>query len=483
MSQKKTQAANEEVTGRNGDDGIRIRETQYQVDSELGRFTFCTHEVVEEEKVVFKSTELFPPQRGKELYLTQGFRELAMLMGATESSYRKTIERFNRQRWQQEGGTPVTTLRDETEAEGKQVLELWESKTEAVLEQFGVDQEPLRPELSENVEKVKEQSLMSPAEVEQAMERVEIPEEVVEEVLANPVAYEHSEKSVNISVDGVVTKAQREKRRRAGTVEPSVQSENNAGSKERKQKSSGQNSGDSHGKKNKRLNHKTATIEHDGNRYTLVAATYVALFRTILAFVLNNGLHRLRLCFFTDGELSLKNALVAAFSWHPAVAAILDWHHIGKKCAELLSMAVKGRNLRNEHLDQVTRLLWYGATQSAIEYLKQIPAHQIKSAENIERLCAYLDKRRTMIPCYAIRKELGLRNSSNPVEKANDHLVSSRQKHQGMSWSKEGSLALAALSAVVKNRHRESWLQGRVIPFTLVPSNDETVQKVLDKVA
>ena len=114
MSQKKTQAANEEVTGRNGDDGIRIRETQYQVDSELGRFTFCTHEVVEEEKVVFKSTELFPPQRGKELYLTQGFRELAMLMGATESTYRKTIERFNRQRWQQEGGTPLTTLRDET---------------------------------------------------------------------------------------------------------------------------------------------------------------------------------------------------------------------------------------------------------------------------------------------------------------------------------------------------------------------------------
>jgi hypothetical protein len=41
--------------------------------------------------------------------------------------------------------------------------------------------------------------------------------------------------------------------------------------------------------------------------------------------------------------------------------------------------------------------------------------------------------------CYALRKKLGLRVSSNPVEKANDLLASNKQKHQGMSWSADGS--------------------------------------------
>jgi hypothetical protein len=52
-----------------------------------------------------------------------------------------------------------------------------------------------------------------------------------------------------------------------------------------------------------------------------------------------------------------------------------------------------------------------------------------------------------------------------------------------MSWSQEGSLALAALCAVNKNRHRRPWLEGRVIPFTLDPTKDEGVQRVLDNAA
>ena len=65
---------------------------------------------------------------------------------------------------------------------------------------------------------------------------------------------------------------------------------------------------------------------------------------------------------------------------------------------------------------------------------------------------AYLDKNRGMIPVYAVRRELGLRNSSNRGEKANDVLVAARQKHHGMSWSKSGSVALASMTALKKNR-------------------------------
>jgi hypothetical protein len=435
----------------------------YRVDGEVGRFAFNTHEVVVDEKVVFKSTDMFPPQRGKEYYQTQGFREVGMFLGATSASYRKTYEWLNRLRWQEEGGTPLNTLRDATEAEGKKILDFFEVKTDSVLEAFGMDEShPPTPELCGPSKQIIQESQASRVEVQQALIEAEIPEALLDEAKTNPVPYERPERSVNICSDGVLAKKQREKRRRPGATEPPVES------------------GD---KTNKRLNHKTATIEYDEKRYMLVAATYVNLFRTILAFVLNNGLQYLRLCFFTDGEKSLKNALVEAFSWHPAIFIILDWHHIEKKCAERLSMALRGRKLRNEHLDQVTRLLWYGATQSAIDYLRQIPARHIKAAAYIDKLCAYLDDRRTMIPCYAIRKRLGLRNSSNSVEKANDQLVSSRQKHQGMSWSEEGSLSLAALSAAVKNRHQRPWLKGRVIPFTLDPKNDEAAQRVMDNAA
>jgi hypothetical protein len=396
VSQKKTAATKVEVTGRSGDEGIRIRETRYRVDSELGRFTFDTHEVVSDEKVVFKSTEMFPAQRGKACYLTRGFRDLGIFHGATDTSYRKTTARLNRQRRQEEGGTPLNTLRDVTEAEGARILDFWAVKTDSVLEAMGVDEShPPTPELCGPPKRIIQESQASRGEVQQALVDAEIPEELQDEVKANPVPYERPEQSVNICSDAVLAKKQQEKRRRPGATETPVESVN---------------------KTNKRVNNKTATIEHDGRRYTLVAATYVNLFRTILAFVLNNGLQYLRLCFFTDGEKSLKNALVGAFSWHPAMFVILDWHHIEKKCAERLSMALKGRKLRNEHLEQVTRLLWYGATQSAIDYLRQIPARHIKAAQYIDKLCAYLDDRRTMIPCYAIRKRLGLRNSSNSVE-------------------------------------------------------------------
>ena len=43
----------------------------------------------------------------------------------------------------------------------------------------------------------------------------------------------------------------------------------------------------------------------------------------------------------------------------------------------------------------------------------------------------YLEGRRTYIACYALRKELGYRNSSNPAEKENDLIVAGRQKHIG----------------------------------------------------
>ena len=55
--------------------------------------------------------------------------------------------------------------------------------------------------------------------------------------------------------------------------------------------------------------------------------------------------------------------------------------------------------------------------------------------------------------------ELGLRNSSNDVEKENDLIVAQRQKHNGMSWSTTGSGALAQITALSINGELGDWLR------------------------
>ena len=84
-----------------------------------------------------------------------------------------------------------------------------------------------------------------------------------------------------------------------------------------------------------------------------------------------------------------------------------------------------------------------------------------------EELIGYLERNRPNIPCYAVRKRLGLRNSSQLGEKMNDVVVADRQKHRGMSWSVAGSTALASLTALVKNGEVAHWLKNGTLEFKL----------------
>ena len=101
-------------------------------------------------------------------------------------------------------------------------------------------------------------------------------------------------------------------------------------------------------------------------------------------------------------------------------------------------------------------------------YLAAIPSTEIKDSKAIERLIGYLERNRKWIPCYAMRRKLKLPNSSNPVERCNNLVTARRQKHHGMSWSKNGSYALTALSAVTLNNATVQWLEHRTLPLTWV---------------
>jgi hypothetical protein len=55
----------------------------------------------------------------------------------------------------------------------------------------------------------------------------------------------------------------------------------------------------------------------------------------------------------------------------------------------------------------------------------------------------------------------------------NNSIVAERQKHNGMSWSKDGSVALASVTALKKNKEYKKWFQ------EAIPSpNSEKGQKL-----
>jgi len=121
-------------------------------------------------------------------------------------------------------------------------------------------------------------------------------------------------------------------------------------------------------------------------------------------------------------------------------------------------------------LAQLLPCLWHGCVDRAITLLHAVEPTKIKDQAALDILIGYLQRNRPYLPCYAVRKQLGLRNSSNLGEKANDLIVSDRQKHNGMSWSKPGSAALAAVTALVRNREYKRWFQTGTLSFSFSPA-------------
>ena len=130
-------------------------------------------------------------------------------------------------------------------------------------------------------------------------------------------------------------------------------------------------------------------------------------------------------------------------------------------------MAMKGAEIRNTVLENLTPLLWHGLVDQAVIYLKSLAESEIKNEEARLNLITYLTRNRPMIPVYAVRKKLGLRNSSNRGEKANDLIVAERQKHNGMSWSRSGSVSLASVTGLKKNKEYKKWFREQELEFKL----------------
>ena len=386
------------------------------------------------------SREFFSPLQGEEKYQTEGFKEIALIYGTAEASFRKASALINRIRHQEEGGTPFRTVREAVEHEGSLLQEYLEHKTSTIFQANGFTpegcpQEFITEPLTPNTSTLEEEAL------EGALVDYSFFKDYKAEILKNPVPYEDAKQSVNISIDDVGAKKQKENRDKTSDDPLSK-------------------------KKNVYVQNSVIHVEKGGKSYILNGYGMLGVLRILLAFLLHNHLLSNRWVFFVDGN-SLYSMVAELFAWHKSLSVILDWYHLKKKCQNLLSMAMKGKDIRNTVLEKLMPLLWHGLVDQAVTYLKSLPESEIKNEDERIHLINYLTKNRPMIPVYAVRKELGLRNSSNRAEKANDLIVANRQKHHGMSWSKSGSVSLASVTALKQNKEYQKWFHEREIEFKL----------------
>lgn len=395
---------------------------------------FETHRVEPADGEVVDTRELFPRLTGQEWYRTVGFKELGLVHGTLEGSYRKSAAWLNRIRHQPQG-TPSRTLSHNSEQEGTCLLAHLEKKTVKILtaHEF-IDTQP--PTAQQAQYQQQTWVTHTAEQVHAAVLSCAPDESYITDMESNPIPYEIAAQSVHISIDPVGVKHQKATHDNVPKAQPRDM-----------------------------VYQTVAHLQHVERAYLFNGREIATVLRFILAFLLHNDLLKYNLIFFVDGQRSLSKTILAMFAWFTPLQLILDWPHLQDKCRSLLSMALKGRESRNQVLKQLFPLLWLGCIDRAIQLLRDLEPATIKDSKCLEQLIGYFQRQQPFIPCYAVRKELGLRNSSNRGEKANDLLVSNRQKHKGMSWSASGSVALAALVALVRNDEHALWFRSRSIRF------------------
>ena len=370
----------------------------------------------------------------KERILSLGFTRISAKL-ATQNSYRETAAILNL--FYHRTGSEIVhlrTLSDSINRVGSEVCAAVKEQTDHTLRMYGFNTDTGLPEddieLTPNITGANVEVSPDKSDLEkkqQAINAVNESRTVKIPFSAQDIFIENDPaKCVYISVDDIGVKRQKDQR-----TEDYVKDTAN-------------------------VENTVADIQFDDHRYRLTAVGMLNLFKSVEAFLLENSLLNRELIFFTDGAMNIKSNIGQLFAFHP-YHLFLDWYHLRKKCQELLSSSIRGKDQRNACAQQLLRYLWVGDVDGAQDYLKSIPQEKIKSQSWLNEVSAYLDCKKDCITCYALRAQLGLRNSSNPVEKDNDLLVAQRQKHNGMAWTISGSGNLAALEMLFRNNQSEDW--------------------------
>jgi hypothetical protein len=212
----------------------------------------------------------------------------------------------------------------------------------------------------------------------------------------------------------------------------------------------------------------TAVVLLAGLRYAFAEATAEGLWLQVSALLVELGVlsGQRRLLVLGDGASWIRTWF-DSLGIYPKVM-ILCWWHLGKRCYQQMSSAGGPKDRRRTFEKELLGQLWEGKVDAAIELLKGA-LEWVGNPAAVGELIEYLEKRRAYIPNYHQRHRAGLWIASTRVEKSNDWEVSGRCKHQGMSWTPQGVLALAALEAARRNGELDGWRRDGVLPKRALP--------------
>ena len=368
----------------------------------------------------------FEPLSSRERFKSILLKEVALRL-ATFASARVSTGLLNRIR-HEEKGTIVTTYRNLVESEGMRIQGRIEAKCDGILKDSGF---------------TGGSGACEPPQGFEPDEPRHIPQPVIESAsidvgVWNYNAADYELDAVNVSIDDVGVKRQTEMRPKDELKEQP-----------------------------KRIQTTVAHVQHGKRSYILSSDSVGSCLRLVLGLLIFNGLLRKQVVIFADGAKSINSAIQRILPFLN-FKIILDWYHLEKKFYEQMGMALRGAKIKNEFLkDKLLPCLWFGNVDRAIEELRNIDVKMVRNTSVITYLIGYLERVREYIPCYAMRRKLGLRNSSGIGEKCNDITVAKRQKHNGMSWSDSGSIAFGAVAAVTYNRQIENWLTNHDISLDL----------------
>jgi hypothetical protein len=212
----------------------------------------------------------------------------------------------------------------------------------------------------------------------------------------------------------------------------------------------------------------TAMVLAAGLRYACADATAEGLWLQVSALLLELGVlsGERRFLVLGDGAAWIR-------TWFESLGIsskvmILCWWHLRKRCYESMSSAGGLKDRRRAFEKELLGSLWRGQVETAIGLLRGALEWE-RNPTAVEELIGYLEKRRAYIPDYEQRHKAGLWIASTRVEKWNDWAVSARCKHQGMSWSPQGVLALAALEATRRNGELDEWRRVGMLPERPLP--------------
>jgi hypothetical protein len=421
------------------------RPKEYTIDAEVGQLEVDTFEIKKGSKKVFSTKrDVFPETGPREHHKTVCFRELAVFFPCDET-FRKSARKLNRVLRRKEAQeVQAKTMANLVEREGEQIQEYLSKKADRILVDHGfladgsITNEERAFKLIDCSDITFDHKVVY--QMTEELNRGQTKEKHIELSQLHETFEDPNAIKANISIDDVCCK---------------------------KQKASGRKKGSQPKEKREMVYNTIAHIQNkEAKSYTLNTSTVQQIMGIVLAFLLSNELMSKpgSLVFFTDGARDLRLAIQNTFRFIP-FKIILDWYHLEKKCKDLLSMAIKGKQIKNSVLSEILAWLWLGKVDRAVKVLSDLKEDALKNANERDNLIKYLHRNQDCIPCYALRKKLGLRVSSNPVEKANDLVVSNRQKHNGMSWSADGSTSLATLTAVCRNSEDRHWLLKHDIRF------------------